>query len=140
MLSQANLLKVRHMVTLRSKPSLLLVSREELCSFGLAVLNSITVLFLFICFLNRRQSTTQDRRGKNNKGKIVLCRLLRDFLLCFKSGTTSPRQLKSISPVMGNGSLCYWELHVKLLSLDLQACSIFFKFCSALTAPQTNCS
>lgn len=62
--------KVRHLVTLRSKPNLLLVSREELCSLGLTVLNSITVPFLFIFFLNLRQSTTQDRqRKKITKGR-----------------------------------------------------------------------
>lgn len=56
-LSQGNLLnKVGHLVALRSKPNLLLVSREELCSLRLAVLNSITVFFIYL-FLNRRQST-----------------------------------------------------------------------------------
>lgn len=56
--SQGNLLnKVRHLAALRSKPNLLLVSREELCSLRLAVLNSITVFFIYL-FLNRRQSTT----------------------------------------------------------------------------------
>lgn len=56
-LSQGNLLnKVGHLVALRSKPNLLLVSREELCSLRRAVLNSITVFFIYL-FLNRRQST-----------------------------------------------------------------------------------
>lgn len=40
------------------------ISREELCSLGLALLNSITVQFLFIFFLNRRQSTHKTGREK----------------------------------------------------------------------------
>lgn len=79
MLNQGNLLKMRHLVTLRSKPNLLW-SHVKNCSLGLAVLNSITMPFLFIFFLNRRQSTTQDRQwGVGNKGKIILYRVSRHF-------------------------------------------------------------
>lgn len=53
MLSRGNLLKMRHLVTLRSKPNLLW-SHVKNCSLGLAVLNSITIPFLFIFFLKSK--------------------------------------------------------------------------------------
>lgn len=74
-LSQGNLLnKVGHLVALRSKPNLLLVSREELRSLRRAVLNSITVFFVYL-FLNRRQSTHKTRRREKKNKAIVFCEL-----------------------------------------------------------------
>lgn len=58
-----------------------LVSREELSSLGLAVLNSITVPFLFIFFVKSKAeyNTRQTRKKIKNKGMIMLCRFSRHF-------------------------------------------------------------